>query len=55
MTNSSLDNCISQRKQIHAGTHIYHMCNILLDLTIMLYFLVITDIATFDFSCEGYI
>jgi hypothetical protein len=37
------------------GTHIYHMCNILFDLTIMLDFLVIMDIATFDISHDGHI
>jgi flagellin-specific chaperone FliS len=55
MTNSSQVNCISQNRQIHMGTHIYHMCNILSNLTIMLDFLVITDIATFDFSHDEHI
>jgi len=55
MTNSSYVNCISQHRQIHVGTHIYHVCNILFDLVIMLDFLIITDIATFDFRHDGHI
>ncbi len=55
MTNSSHVNCISQDRQIHRGTHIYPMCNILSNLTIMLDFLVIIDIATFDLSYNEHI
>ncbi len=44
-----MSNCnhINQYRQIHMGTHIYHVYNILSDLTLMLDFLVITIIATF--------
>jgi hypothetical protein len=55
MTNSSHVSCRSQHRQIHVATNIYHVCNILFDLTIMLDFLVITDIAIFDFSHDGHI
>ncbi len=55
MTNSNHVSCISQHRQIHVGTHIYHMCNILFDLTIMLECLVILDIAIFDFSHDEHI
>jgi hypothetical protein len=37
------------------GTHIYHVCNILFDLIMMLNFLVITNIATFDFCHDEHI
>jgi hypothetical protein len=47
--------CISQHKQVHMSTRIYHMCNMLYDFTIMLDFLVIMDIATFDVSHDGHI
>ncbi len=50
MTNSSHVNCISRDRQIHMGTHIYHMCNILSNFAYNARFLVITDIATFDLS-----
>ncbi len=50
MTDCSHVNCISQGRQIHMGTHTYHMCNILFNLAIMLDFFIITDIATFDLS-----
>ncbi len=53
MTNSSHVSCINQHRQIHVGTHIYHMCNILFDLIAMLDFLIIMDIATFDLSHDG--
>jgi hypothetical protein len=55
MTTTNHVSCISQHRQIHVGTHIYHICNILIDLTIMLDFLIIMDIATFDFSHDGHI
>jgi hypothetical protein len=55
MTNFSHVNCISQHRQIHMGTHIYHVCNMLFDLTIMLDFKIITDIATFDLCHDGHI
>ncbi len=48
MINYNHVNCISQHKQIHVGTHSYRVCNILSDLTIMLDFLVITDIVILD-------
>ncbi len=47
-------NHVSCRK-VHMSIHSYHMCNMLFDLTIMLDFLVITDIATFDVSHDGHI
>jgi hypothetical protein len=47
--------CISQHKQVHMNICIYHICNILFDLTIMLEFFVITDIITFDVSHDGHI
>ncbi len=55
MTNFSHVNCINQNRQIHVGIHIYHVCNILFDLTIMLDFLVIMNIATFNVSHDGHI
>jgi hypothetical protein len=55
MINSSYASCINQHKQIPIGTHIYHVCNILFDLTIMLDFLIIMDIDTFDISHDGHI
>jgi hypothetical protein len=55
MTTTNRVSCISQHRQIHVGTHIYHICNILFDLTIMLDFLITMDIATFDFSHDGHI
>jgi len=55
MTNFSHVSCINQHKQIHAGTHIYHVCNILFNLTIMLDFLVIMDIAIFYASHDEHI
>ncbi len=55
MTKSNYVSCISQHRQIHVGTHIYHVCKILFDLTIMLEFLVIIDIATFDLSYDAHI
>ncbi len=48
MTNCSHVNYINQRKQIHIGNHTYHMSNILSSLIIMLGFLVIMNITTFD-------
>jgi hypothetical protein len=48
MTNSSHVSWISQHRQIH-------VCNILFDLTIMLIFFVIIDIATFDLNHDGHI
>jgi len=47
--------CISQYRQVHVGTHIYHVYNILYDLTLMLDFLVITNIATVDLNHDGHI
>jgi hypothetical protein len=47
--------CTSEHKQVHTSTCIYHMCNTLSHLTIMLDFLVIMDIATFDVSHDGHI
>ncbi len=55
MINSNHVSCINQHRQIHVGTHIYHMYNILSNLTIMLNFLTITDVATFDLSHDGHI
>ncbi len=55
MTNSSHVSCINQHRKIHVGNHIYHICNILFNLTIMLDFLVITNIATFDFNHDRHI
>jgi len=55
MTNFSQVSCINQHKQIHVGTHIYHVCNILSNLIIMLDFLIIMDIATFDVSHDEHI
>jgi hypothetical protein len=55
MTNCNLVSYISQHRQIHMGTHIYHVCNILFGLIRMLDFLVITDIVTFDLSNDGHI
>jgi hypothetical protein len=55
MTNSNNVSCINQHRQIHVGTHIYHMCNILSDFTIMLDFLIVMDIVTFDFNHDGHI
>jgi hypothetical protein len=46
---------INQHKQIHVGTHIYHVCNILSNMTIMLDFLIIMDIATFDVNHDEHI
>ncbi len=43
---------IIQQRQAHMNIHIYHVYNILFDLTIMLDFLIITNIATFDVSHE---
>jgi hypothetical protein len=43
---------MSQHRQVHMSTHIYQVCNILFDLTIMLDFLIITSIITFDVSNE---
>ncbi len=53
MTNYSHVSCINQHKQIHLGIRIYHVCNTLFDLTIILMFLVIMDITTFDVSHDG--
>ncbi len=53
MTNSSHVSCVSQHRQIHLGIHIYHMCNTLFDLTIILNFLLVMDITTFDVSHDG--
>jgi len=39
--------------KIHLGICIYHMCNTLFDLTIILIFLVIMDITIFDVSHDG--
>ncbi len=50
MTNTSHVGCISQHKQIHLGIYIYHVCNTLFDLTIILIFLVIMDNITFNVS-----
>jgi len=50
MTNYSHVGWISQHKQIHVGIHIYHMCNMLFNLIIMLDFLIITNILTFYVS-----
>ncbi len=55
MTNCNHVSYISQHRQIHMGTHIYHVCNILFGLIIMLDFLIITDIVTFDLSNDGHI
>jgi hypothetical protein len=55
MTNFSHVTCISRDRQIHMGTHIYHMCNILSNLIIMLDFLVIMDIGTFNLSHDEHI
>jgi hypothetical protein len=55
MTNFSHVSCRSQHRQILGAINIYHVCNILYDLTIMLDILVITNIATFDFSHDGHI
>jgi len=55
MTNSSHVSCISQHRQIHVDTHIYHVCNILSNLIIMLEFLVLMDIVTFDLSHDEHI
>jgi hypothetical protein len=55
MINSNHANCISQHRQIHVGTHIYHMCNILSNFTIMLDFLIVTNIVTFDLNHDGHI
>jgi hypothetical protein len=55
MTNFSDANCINQNRKIHMGTHIYHMCNILFNLIIMLDFLVIMNIATFNVNHDGHI
>ncbi len=51
MINSSHVSYISQHRQIH----IYHVCNILYDLTINLDFLIITDIVTFDINHDEHI
>jgi hypothetical protein len=48
MPNFSHVNCISQNRKIHMGTHIYHVRNILSNLIIMLDFLIIMNIATFN-------
>jgi hypothetical protein len=50
ITNFNHVSYINQHRQIHSGTHIYHMCNILSNLIIILNFLVIMNIATFDLS-----
>ncbi len=55
MTNSGHVNCINQHRQMHISTHIYHVCNILFDLTIMPNFLIIMNIATFDLNHDGHI
>jgi hypothetical protein len=56
MINFSLVNCINEHRQIHVGTHnLPHVQQFLFDLTIMLYFLVIININTFDLSCDGHI
>jgi hypothetical protein len=55
MNTFSRVSCISQYRQVHVGTHIYHVYNILSDLTLMLDFLVITDIAIVDFNHDGHI
>jgi len=55
MTNSNHVSYINQHREIHVDTHTYHVCNILFDLTIMLDFLIITDIATFDLSHNEHI
>jgi len=48
MTNFSHGSCVSQHRQIH-------MCSILSNLTIMVDFVIITDIATLDFNHDGHI
>jgi hypothetical protein len=53
MINFSHVSYINQDKQVHVSTHIYHMCNILF--VIMLEFLFITNIATFDANRDGHI
>ncbi len=53
MIHSSHVGCINQHKQIHVGIHIYHMCNMSSNLIIMLDFLIITDMPTFDVSLRG--
>jgi len=53
MTNSNHVSCISQHRQIHLGIRIYHVRNTLFDLTIILNFLVIMDITTFDVNHDG--
>jgi hypothetical protein len=55
MSTYSHVSCISQYRQIHVGTHIYHMRNILSNLTLMLDFKVITDIVTFDLNHDEHI
>jgi hypothetical protein len=55
MTNFSHVSCINQHKQIHVGTHIYHVCDILSNLTIMLDFLVIMVIVIFYVNHDEHI
>jgi hypothetical protein len=55
MINFSYVSCISQHKQVHVNTQIYHMCNIFFDLITMQNKLVITDITTFDINHDAHI
>jgi hypothetical protein len=55
MTNSSYVSCVSQHRQIHMATLIYHACNILSDLTIMLIFKIVMNIVSFDLNHDGHI
>jgi predicted nuclease of restriction endonuclease-like (RecB) superfamily len=55
MTNSSHVSCINQHKQIYMDTRIYHVCKTLSNLIIMLKFLVIMEITSFDFRHDGHI
>jgi hypothetical protein len=50
MINSNDVGCVNQHKQIHMGIHIYHVCNMLSNLIIMLDFLIITNMLTHDVS-----
>jgi hypothetical protein len=55
MTNYNHVDCISQHKQIHVCTHIYHVCNIFANMIMMLDFLVIMNIVTFDLNHDEHI
>jgi len=55
MTNFNHVNCINQHRKLHVSIHIYHVCNTLFNLNIMLEFLVRTEITTFDVSHKGHI